>query len=59
MKRSTVRQKNLLRGMKVARPLPRKGWGVLNPTTKVVESEKKYNRNKEKHNVKRDFECEG
>jgi hypothetical protein len=38
----------------------RKTWGELNPTTKVEESEKKYNRNKEKRNVRREyFECEG
>ncbi len=37
----------------------RKTWGIMNPTTKVVESEKKYNRTKEKRNVRRDFECEG
>ena len=37
----------------------RKSWGVLNPTTKVVESDKKYDRNREKRNVRRDYECEG
>lgn len=37
----------------------RKSWGNLNPVTKVVESEKKYNRTKEKKQVRLDFECEG
>ncbi len=37
----------------------RKSWGNLNPVTKVVESEKRYDRAKEKKQVRRDFECEG
>jgi hypothetical protein len=37
----------------------RKNWGVLNPVTKVVESEKKYDRNREKRDARRDFQCEG
>ncbi len=36
----------------------RKSWGTLNPVTKVVESEKKYRRSKEKREVRKDFECE-
>lgn len=36
----------------------RKSWGNLNPVTKVVESEKKYDRSKEKKKFRKDFECE-
>ena len=36
--------------------LVRKSWGQLNPSTKVVESEKKYDRKKDKKALR--MECE-
>lgn len=46
MKKSTVKRKNSLRGMKEARPPLRKDWGNLNPTSRVIQSGKKYDRSK-------------
>lgn len=38
----------------------RRSWGTLNPVTRIVQSEKKYKRGKEKKNVRREiFECMG
>lgn len=30
----------------------RKDWGEINPTTKIVESKKKYNRKRDSKNIK-------
>jgi len=37
----------------------RKTWGNLNPITKVIATEKKYNRNKEKRSFRKEtHECD-
>lgn len=38
---------------------PRKSWGNLNPVTKVVDSDKKYKRSKEKREVRKEYGCIG
>ena len=40
---------------KKKRPLPRKNW-VINPVTRVKESEKKYSRDKAKENFKKELD---
>lgn len=37
----------------------RKTWGNLNPVTKIVQSDKKYKRSKEKKFMKEYYGCEG